>query len=222
MTLSKLITRLLTGAPVAAVATVALATGSPATAVAQDRCQAERSRTEEASRHARVYSVRRVQDDAVTRRWYACLYSAGRRVHLGVVGPAADFSDRIAPVRLAGRYVAFSSEYTASTGDAIGALVAVCDLRTGTFVHRFQSPGDPNTYDVTDLELRANGSVAWVARIIPGMPATTTFEVRAFQAAKTRSTILDSGAAIGSRSLALSGMTLYWTNDGAPRSTKLG
>lgn len=75
---------------------------------------------------------------------------------------------------------------------------------------------------MTDLELRANGSVAWVARITQGMPATTTFEVRAFHAAKARSTILDSGAAIGSRSLALSGMTLYWTNDGAPRSTKLG
>ena len=221
MTLHKLITRFLTGAPVAAVATVALAAGSPATAVAQDRCQAERSRTEDASRYARVYSVRRVQDDAVTRRWYACLYSAGRRVHLGVVGPAGQFSDRIAPVRLAGRYVAFSSEYTASTGDAIGAVVTVRDLRTGAFVNRFQSPGDPNTYDVTDLELRANGSVAWVAGIIQGMPATTTFEVRAFQERKAQSTVLDSGAAIGSGSLALSGRTLYWTSDGTPRSTTL-
>ena len=222
MTVSKLITRLLTGVPVAAVATVALAAGGPATAVAQDRCQAERSRTEEASRYARVYSVRRVQDDAVTRRWYACLYSANRRVHLGDVGPASDFSDRIAPVRLAGRHVAYSSEYTAATGDAIGALVAVRDLRTGAFVHRFQSPGDPNTYDVTDLELRANGSVAWVARIIQGMPATTTFEVRSFQAPKAPSTILDSGGAIGSGSLALSGRTLYWTTDGLPRSATLG
>lgn len=65
--------------------------------------------------------MRRVQDDAVTRRWFGCLYSSGRRVHLGDVGPAGQFSDRIAPVRLAGRHVGFSAEFTASTGDAIGA-----------------------------------------------------------------------------------------------------
>lgn len=50
--------------------------------------------------------------------------------------------------------------------------MTVRDLRTGAFVHRFQSRGDPNTYDVTDLELRATGSLAWVARIIQGMPAS--------------------------------------------------
>ncbi len=65
MTAHTLIRRLLTGAPVAALATLAQAAESPKIAVAQDRCQAERSRTEEAGRYARVYSVRRVQDDAV-------------------------------------------------------------------------------------------------------------------------------------------------------------
>lgn len=216
--------RVLGALPIAAVATVAtvgLSMGAPAAGAAGGRCEPDRSRTEEASRYARVYSVRRVQDDAVTRRWYACLHRTGRRVHLGDVGPAGQFSDRISPVRLAGRHVAFAAEYTASTGDALGAVVTVRDLRTGALVHRFQSPGDPNTYDVTDLELRAGGPVAWVARIIQGTPVTTTFEVRTFSTGESQSTIVDSGAAIDRRSLALSGATLYWSNDGSPRSTTL-
>lgn len=213
--------RLFPAAPVAVVGFVALAVGAPATAGAEDRCDAKRSRTEEASRHARVYSVRRVQDDAVTRRWYACLYRTQRPVHLGDVGPAGMFSDRISPVRLAGRYVATAEEYTAASGDALGAVIQVRDMRSGALVQRFQSPGDPNTYDVTDLELRTNGSVAWSARIVQGMPATTTYEVRRFPTTESHSTILDSGPAIAPRSLALSGRTIYWTSDGAPRSATL-
>lgn len=214
-------TALLAGVTVAAAVTVDPAAGASSSAGVGERCARKGSKTEEASRHARVYSVRRVQDDAVTRRWYGCLYRTQRRVHLGDVGPAGMFSDRISPVRLAGRYVATAAEYTASTGDALGALIQVRDLRSGALVQRFQSPGDPNTYDVTDLELRSNGSVAWIARIIQGMPATTTYEVRRFPTTESHSTILDAGTGIGPRSLALSGRTLYWTHDGAPRSTIL-
>ena len=216
--------RALSGVTVATLAGVALAMAGPISpAVAQTGCEARGSRTEEASRFARVYSVRRVRDnDAVTRRWYACLYRTGRRVALGEVGPAGMFSDRISPVRLAGRYVATAEEYTAATGDALGAVVQVRDLRTRALVSRFQSPGDPNTYDVTDLELRANGSVAWIARIVQGTPATTTYEVRTFSAGESQSVVVDSGDAIDTRSLAVSGRTLYWTHGGAPRSTTLG
>lgn len=221
MTRQKTLKRLLSAATVAAVATVALAVGAPVTAAAQDRCELKRSKTEEASRYARVYSVRRVQDDAVTRRWYACLYRTGRRIHLGDVGPAGMFSDRISPVRLAGRYVATAEEYTASSGDALGAVIEVRNLLTGALVHRFQSPGDPNTYDITDLELRSNGSVAWIARIVQGVPATTAYEVRTFPTTESHTTIVDAGPAIDPRSLALSRKTLYWTRDGAPRSTTL-
>lgn len=212
-------------APAAMLTALAVAGVGPATATAtaaaKERCAAKGSRTEVASRAARVYSVRRVRDGEATRRWYGCAYAAGRRVHLGDVGPAGEFSDRISPVRLAGRHVAFVSEYTASTGDALGAVVAVRDLRTGAFVRRFASPGDPNTYDVTDLELRANGSVAWIARIVAGMPATTTYEVRVFPTTDSHSTIVDSGTSIASRSLALSSTTLYWTHDRVARSTAL-
>ena len=222
MTSRMTVKRVLAGASVAAVAGVALAAGpSPATAATHDRCQLQGSRTQEASRYARVYSVRRVQDDAVTRRWYACLYRTGRRIHLGDVGPAGQFSDRISPVRLAGRHVAFASEYTASTGDALGAVIAVRDLRTGAFIRRFQSPGDPNTYDVTDLELRPTGSVAWAARLVGGVPARTSHEVRTFDRTAPHSRIVTSGADIAARSLALSGATLYWTEGGVARATTL-
>ena len=118
--------------------------------------------------------------------------------------------------------MAAATEDTAATGDAIGAVVEVADLGTGRVVARFQSPSEPNTYDVTDLELRANGSVAWIARIVSGTPATTTYEVRTFGPTVSHSTIVDSGPDIASRSLALSAPTLYWTRAGAPRSTTLG
>ena len=212
--------RHLAGITAAAVAVLASA-ASASPAAAAERCQAKNSRTEEAGRYARVYSVRRIQDDAVTRRWYGCLYSSGRRIRLGDVGPSGQFSDRISPVRLAGRHVAYASEYTASTGDALGAVVQVRDLRTGAFVRRFQSPGDPNTYDVTDLEVRTNGSAAWIARIIAGTPAFTSYEVRLFPSSQAQSTIADAGSSIGARSLALSAGTLYWTREGAARSAVL-
>lgn len=221
MTVRDVLKRLLTGLPVAAVAGAVLAAGAPAAAVAADECQARGSRTEEASRYARVYSVRRVQDDTHVRRWYACLYSEDRRVRLGTVGAGGVHLDRISPVRLAGRYVATASEYTAATGDALGAVVEVRDLRTGRLVRHFHSPSEPNTYDVTDLELRANGSVAFIARVLGGMPATTTYEVRALRSTGSSSELLDSGAGIDRRSLALSGSTLYWSNDGLPRAARL-
>ena len=124
-------------------------------------------------------------------------------------------------MRLAGRHVAFVSEYTAATGDALGAVVSVRDLRTGAFVRRFASPGDPNTDDVTDLELRSNGAVAWIARVVAGMPAITIKEVRVFPATDPHSTVVDSGTDVEPRSLALSSTTLYWTRDGVARSASL-
>jgi len=222
MTASRNLRRLFTGASVAVLTTAGLAIGgAPALAAPEDRCDRPGSRTEEASRYARVYSLRRVENDAVTRRWYACLYSTGRSVRLGVTGPAGEFSDRISPVRLAGRHVAFAEEYTASTGDALGAVVQVRNLRTRALVHRFQSPGDPNTYDVTDLELHPDGSVAWIARIVAGIPATTTYELRSLSSDGQDAALVDSGAGLAARSLALSGRTLYWTRDGVSRSTTL-
>ncbi len=77
--------RPLAAASVVAAGTVlSLAAGAPPAWAAPDDCRAKGSPTEEASRYARVYSVRRVQDDTNVRRWYGCLYSAGRRVRLGL------------------------------------------------------------------------------------------------------------------------------------------
>ena len=96
--------RRLLGLPVALASSVALTVGAPpAFAASHDACQARGSTTEEASRSARVYSVRSVRDGDAIRRYYACLYSSGRRVRLGTVGNAGVLADRISPVRLAGR-----------------------------------------------------------------------------------------------------------------------
>lgn len=103
-----------------------------------------------------------------------------RRVRLGTVDAGGIHLDSIS-VRLAGRHVATAGEYTASAGDALGAFIEVRDLRTSRVRHRFESPSEPITYEVTDLELRLSGSVAWIARVLGGMPAVTTFEVRVSQ-----------------------------------------
>ena len=214
--------RLIATGSAAAMTSVAFAAVSAAPALANGgtACSATGSRTEEASRSARVYS--RVVAGGEVRRWYGCLYSADRRVRLGDVGAPGSYLDRISPVRLAGRYVATANEWTATTGDAIGAVIVVRDLRTGAVVHRFENDPAINTYDVTDLELRANGAVAWIARVVmAGTPATITDEVRTSLPGTSATRLLDEAPAVERRSLALSGRTLYWTSGGVPRSATL-
>jgi hypothetical protein len=67
--------------------------------------------------------------------------------------------------------------------------------------------------NVPDMELKRNGSIAWVWRI-DGVP-----QVRKLDA--DGEAVLDSGTEIDERSLALSDSTLYWTKGGQPFSTQL-
>ena len=190
-------------------------------------CQVSGSKPEEASRSARVFSRRESRraegrrTRAPVRAWYGCLHSRGRRVGLGVVGAAGVFLDRIAPVRLAGRYVGHANEFTASPGDATGAVVLVTDLRTGRVKRRFENAPTFSTYDVTDLELSVTGSVAWIARVRSGAGGAEIHEVVKMDSTTATAQVLDAGPSIAPDSLALSGSTLYWTNGAVPRSAVL-
>jgi hypothetical protein len=183
-------------------------------------CQLAGSKTETSSRNARAFSRRTVVRGSSVRRWYGCLHSRNRRYVLGDVGPSGEFLDRVAPLRLAGRFVGHANEFTASSGDAVGAIVVVRDLRTGAVRHRFENASDFARYDVTDLEQRTSGSVAWIAATSPFGPPTTNYEVRAMSGSSERA-VLDSGPGIEPRSLTLRGTTLRWRNAGAERSVTL-
>jgi hypothetical protein len=72
---------------------------------------------------------------------------------------------------------------------------------------------------VTDLELSSEGAVAW---IVSGRPDDDDY----FYVQKTDGTadgqvVLDEGAAIDPRSLAISGRRIYWTNGDQVRSAVL-
>lgn len=127
---------------------------------------------------------------------FGCLYSVDRRFYLG---PDFDGDPDVGLYRLAGPYVAYM-EFGCEGIDSCLSDVIVRDLRNGKKVFEGQRAAD---FDfVTDVALKATGSVAWIAG--PAVWASDTQGVR----------LLDTGN-IAKRSLDLSGSTLTWLKDGA-------
>jgi hypothetical protein len=142
---------------------------------------------------------------------YACLFGADKRVELGVDD---DDDHDIGLVRLAGPYVGYEEIDCVGLGCGYGVLVR--DLRTGAKV-RDSTDLDHSFGPVTDLELKENASVAWIARAAPYSP-TMEPSVWAYDTAGPRQ--LATGA-ISLSSLELSGSTLTWVKDGAVSSAAL-
>jgi hypothetical protein len=145
----------------------------------------------------------------------ACWVRTGRETSLGYreSGGSGGFADVVRQLRLAGRFVAHS---LVTCRDRCSVRVVVTDARTSRTRERSVPAGlDPNA--VRDLELRPNGSVAWIGPSSVGEGAP--LEVRARDASGERT--LDSGADVEPHSLALSGATLYWTKAGRPVSAQL-
>jgi hypothetical protein len=193
---------------------LALALGPPparAAAAPRDACFPSGARTLEASKRARVFSVRA---RGGARPVFACLHATGRRVRLGdridCLGQAArDF-------RLAGRFVGFIAEFCPTPGGS-GASLGLVDLRGGRV--RLVSGLFAFGGGVTDFVLKANGSAAWIERPEVGAPASTPHLVMKRDADGRAQ--LASGSDIDSSSLALAGSTVYWTQGGAPRAAIL-
>ncbi|MDQ4130507.1 MAG: hypothetical protein M3133_05895 [Actinomycetota bacterium] len=213
---------------IAALATV-LTTAALPTPPAEGRhtCRARGSTTVFSSRHARIYETR-------SGHVYGCLYSANRRVLLGrsdcqgvTMGDPEDF-------RLAGRLVGYAT--SACNIDQGKDTVRVTDLRTGRkLVVADASPTfamalpDIGGYFVTDLEVKGNGSVAWITELqASGSPRQ--YEVRKSDDSvpssgriRRESALLDSGGLIAPDSLELSRdrETISWTHAGTPRSAPI-
>jgi hypothetical protein len=215
----------LAAVPVAAAA--ALAAGGaavPADAGNRPACSSPGSATVLASRSARVFTKRgTVRPNYRVRRYYACSYRRDRRIRIGIVGEPGVFATSLTPIRLAGRFVAYAT-FLEGAADGSQAYVDVRDLRTGArtksvtagepdegqFSHDFQGP-------IQDLELRSNGSVAWIEKTFTtGDPL---FRVVKHDAGGRA--VLDAGTDVDPRSLALSGSRLYWTRGGTPFAATL-
>lgn len=70
------------------------------------------------------------------------------------------------------------------------------------------------------MVLTRAGAAAWVIeRIGATTGRSVAVEVHVFESGGERT--VDSGQGIAPRSLALGGATIYWTNDGQPRSLEL-
>lgn len=150
---------------------------------------------------------------------YVCAYSRGRHFHLGDDRPSEIAALRLGLVRVAGRYVAFDT--TTYNKNEPAYELRVVDARTGRTkrdgpaLYSGDDPHDPTAdRGVTDIELKPNGSVAWVVQNPFVQPPR--WEVDTSDRVGDR--ILDTGADIGAGSLASSGSTLYWTNGGQARS----
>lgn len=138
---------------------------------------------------------------------YGCLFSVNKPFALGQVDDD-DFDLNV--LQLVGPYVAY--EVQGCVGLGCGFSLVVRDLRDGS---KFR---DESKGSVGDLELKENGSVAWISTS-DFDPAEPMRRVWASDSLGTR--LLDEGPGIAPGSLELNGSTLSWVNGGLSRSATL-
>jgi hypothetical protein len=200
----------------AVVATLAPPAANPQARPAKPACSHKGSRTVLATDQARIYrQTGRTESGDLEYLLRGCLYRTNRRVLLAE-GSGDGLFEQVESLRLAGRFAAFgvTGSIKALT---LGSAVRVVDLRRRK---RRDAAPRQNPFKTFDLELKRNGSVAWIAGPRPGFAATGPFQVFKTDASG-RQLLLASGDDIDPRSLALSGSHVYWTQGGAPFSALL-
>lgn len=207
-------------------AVLALLGASPAAASADCRDAAgPDARVAHQSRLVVVFTrVVRAPHTVPKRVYDGCEREVGKLVRLHSF---EDSHYRIHDVAIAGHDVAYS--WTEPDGAPMEEVnhIQLHDLRTGGHrtVHHVvaldKTVGDGDEI-VRSLVLKPNGSLAWIASYEDvGEP---TYEVNVIETGRdNRRTMLDEGAEIGPRSLALSanGARIYWKNAGEVRSAPL-
>jgi hypothetical protein len=151
--------------------------------------------------------------------YYSCSYREGKKFRLAESGFTGE--DRYGPFRVRSRFAAYGYRPSCGACESTGAYVLVQDLRTGrhrTFVGstggRAIEPPDGIHQLVTDLELEANGSVAWIVVQTDDRtsPAATRVQVRSRDGGGGHR--LDESPAIERHSLRLDASTLHWHRRG--------
>jgi hypothetical protein len=162
-------------------------------------------------------SVARVYSSAG--KAYGCAAGGARSYRLGKTGNCSG-GEQIQTVRVSGRIAAYGLETCGV--DTGNATVNVRRLTTG--VALTQSPATTNIgvegfQSIDSLVVKADGAVAWIATATSiGKP---TF-IRQLQRSDTRGfSVLDSGRAVGAKSLTLHGSKLSWRHAKAVRTATL-
>jgi hypothetical protein len=201
--------RTITFALLAAVVVVSTAGMSSARAEDPAACHPRGMRVVAATPRAVVLLDRQASGGG---RYLGCTYSRGRIVPIARGARPTDRRDfplvSVVP-RIAGNFVAVDQ------GEAHGNIIVrrtvrVVDLRTGRSASAFTARGQ---LLVTDLELKANGSVGWIWRESDVGPSVHKLENGIHR-------VLYQGP-LALRSLALSGSTLYWDTGSGPMSARL-
>jgi hypothetical protein len=180
-------------------------------------CRSQRAQTDFQNDEGRAFEQLRF--DSLNAEFvpftYACLFSANKRVRLGRNGESTELT----LPRVAAPYVAFA--VADCPGASCYSTVLVRDLLGGRLVRNLDAtmsggaPGD--TQHVTDLELKPNGSLAWLVQL--SGYTTRKVEVVAVDASGRR--LLESGPDVEPESLTLDGSTLSWRTGGVTHSATL-
>lgn len=184
----------------------------------------ERPHTKTLKRTAAV----RVFQDVEVGNVSACLYSRDRVVDLQFFGEFIDQCSSLQnELEIAGRYVAYDMQVSGCDADAHAQdlRVIVRNLRTRKTLTKRCSDQVTNPTggcgsEVSDIELRSNGSVAWLtyvdpANTFPGDPPERLFK----REVKHRVKRLDQASDL--RRLRLIRKRLFWMNGSSRRSATL-
>lgn len=175
-------------------------------------CRSERATTLATGATGRIFLQRRLEGLDYLPFAYGCLYATNRRISLGLL-ENEPIGQKRKHFRLSGPYAA---SYFDDCSDEFACVsdISVLDLRDGKKVRttRVGVPSQP--HDVTDLELKDSGAVAWIETT-----GANTRSVLAFDALGRRG--LDADPLIDLTSLTLTGSTLTWLKAGTVQSAML-
>lgn len=153
-------------------------------------------------------------------RVYLCSYRTGRRTPIG--SDDCFNAVEVQITRFSRRFLAVDTRSCAPGGTA--STLYLYRTRNGRRVRGVADVPGPFTpgavSDVTDLVLRGDGALAWIVGLRDTVDSGPRYQVRA-SLGGTVSTLVAEGSDIAPGSLALAGSTLYWTQAGAPHSTRL-
>ena len=194
-------------------------------AAASHACPTRSSTTVEIvqkTREAVVFNraPRRPSGGGPSKLTYGCYFRKGSTYRLNFVSDTGGFDYvGLRTLRLAGRFVAYENGIASAAGSDFPTVV-VRNLVDGRVVRSHPAADDPD--GITDLEVKRNGSVAWIASVPePGARNPGRAEVRVADRAGER--VLDSGNGIGFRSLSLSAdrASVRWFHAGEARSAPI-
>ena len=194
---------------------------APAAADAAPVCGKRDGRTIAKTERTRVYVS---QDEA-----WGC-YAGQRPFDLGNWDPVDDESSinyaTVRHVRLSGRYVGFASECYCGSSAYVDFLIHVVDLKARRTIRLVstgrRAPGAPRNGvrgigPATDLVLKSNGAVAWIA----GDHSTEPDTLQVHRCDARGCARLSVGSAIAPRSLFLTRGRIGWSDAGRTESSDL-